>query len=240
MTMRDFAREFKRHVGREREVAEAYFELPQRECVLMNPVRRRIFQLLCECPCVRMSRITKKMGIHAPSAKHHLDSLCDREIIMNRKVGKRSVYYPTRLVDEKDIGLFALLSEDKVKQIFGVILDVPGITQKDICKHVNSSPQSVLVYISRLKTFKLIAEVHDGRYRRYFPTSLFFRLDKVYQRRARRFKEYVMKLLRTEGLKPRLIRSTESEIMIQIHVGRESSMLRLHTRPTASLMAVRK
>jgi DNA-binding transcriptional ArsR family regulator len=236
--MRDFAREFKRAIGRERELAKTDFEAIRKRSLFMSSIRRKIYQYLCAHPCDSITQLATAIGVRIPSIKHHLNVLSYRELVAYRKIRKRAVFYPAKFIDEKDIKLFAMLNDKKLKRIFGTILDSPAIAQRDVCELLKFTPQSVSAYMIQLERAGLITSVRDGRYKRYFPTKRIYQLERAYRKRMRRFKEFIMQQLRLDGLNPRLIRSSERSMLIQLRMGKDISTFEICTNPIRSTLAL--
>lgn len=199
--------------------------------ILMNSTRRRILQYLSRYPCIHQNEIAKTMGLSLNNARWHLGKLVENGYLSTSRIGKKRVFYPTGLIELDDIGILTLVNNKKTSRIFPIISSTPGITQKEISNLTKIKPQSL---IEKLKLFEkngLIASVHDGSYRRYYPTELIKAREKTNHKRFKEFRQIMLKVLVRDGVNPNIIRTTDRNIHIQITAGKAKSDLILYLNP---------
>lgn len=219
----------KRLIGREKEIVSQ----PERKkkSLLMNQTRQLMLQYLCKYPCSRLEAISKDLELTAPTVKWHLEKMTDSSFISLKKVGRTAVFYPSNMTELSDIEILAVLNLEKTGFIFSVILEKGGIAQNELCKLVGASPQAVIRYTSRLEKLGLVNSVGDGRYKRYYATSLISELQESRGKRTKYFREYILGKLKDDALRPQIIRSTDKEILVRITAGGKEVTLELKTSP---------
>jgi DNA-binding MarR family transcriptional regulator len=180
--------------------------------------------------------VSRALNIKPPSAKWHLDKLVENNFINMRKTYGKTVFYPSNMIDDDDVELLAMLNDEHIKLTFLCIRDNPGITQKKLSNLLKTSHQTVILHASRLERLGFIASIEDGKFRRYYPTNKIQRKSEAYLKRIREFREHILKTLKKDGVKPRLIRSTDKGIIIEITVGQDRAVLELSTRPFVTVI----
>lgn len=191
-------------------------EAPPGKPVLMNPQRRGIFSYLSRCPCSYLTKIGTVLGMSSSTVSWHVRKLVNAGYLREKAEGKRKVYYPQGLIDSSDVGIFALLSSDWLREVYVHVLRNEGLFQKEIAEALNRSNQSVERAISRLEKLRLLTLVEDGKFKRCFPTdTLRKRRDENYQR-EKVFVKQLMRRLNADKLKPAIVRQSEKVLLIEI------------------------
>ncbi|MCK5560902.1 MAG: winged helix-turn-helix transcriptional regulator [Thermoplasmata archaeon] len=199
--------------------------------ILMNSTRRRILQYLSRYPCIHQNEIAKTMGLSLNNARWHLGKLVENGYLSTSRIGKKRVFYPTGLIELDDIGILTLVNNKKTIRIFPIISSTPGITQKEISNLTNIKPQSLTEKLKLFEKYGLIASVHDGSYKRYYPTELIKAREKTNHKRFKEFRQIMLKVLVRDGVNPNIIRTTDRNIHIQITAGKAKSDLILYLNP---------
>ena len=176
-TKKGFAKAFKQDISREEDIAVEKWEVKKGQSLLMNPVRREIFRYLCEFPCKHLSGISRDLGITPPTTTWHLKKMIARNLITTKKISGKAIFFPTNMIDEEDIEILSLINDEKVKQILLLVIESPGITQKEVSTNLKIRHQTVLWHTIKLQDVGLISSIEDGIYRRYYPTTLLSELS---------------------------------------------------------------
>ena len=231
-----FAKAFKQDISREEDIAVEKWEVRKGQSLLMNPVRREIFRHLCEFPCDHLSGVSKSLGITPSTTNWHLKKMIERKLIEMKRIDGKTVFFPTNMIEESDVGILSLINDEKVKHIFLTIKANPGITQKEISGILRLKHQSILWYSTKLIAIGLINIIEDGKYKRYYPTNLLPELSDLYLKKLRGFREWVIKAFKFDGIDPEIIRTTNNLILIRITTGKEKTTLELPTNPFITVL----
>lgn len=207
-----------------------------RVSVLMNPVRQKLLSLLCKHPGASLGTISSKSDIPESTAAWHLRQLIESGYVGKERIRNRVTYFPAGLVDPNEIGLLGLLNNDIAKQLFLAILDSPGLSQRELARMLDKSDQSVQRLVRQLETYQLVSRTTDGRFARYFPSDGLKRAkDRNYQR-EREFGKDILRKLEADGLKPNLLRQSETEMMVEIQRSRSKAVLELSLDPFSTVL----
>lgn len=218
---------------------EEFIEVPERKggvSLLMHKTRREIFQYICQNPCAYLSQISRDLNTSAATASWHLKKLTSNNLIAQKKVGALSIFYPLDMLRPKDIEILTILNYEGMREIFSEIAKNPGITQKEIAHQLNVSYRTIMMQASKLEKEEIIVSVKDGKFKRYYPTNLIRDLEASYRKWKRHFKEHILKILKNDCLTPKVLLSTDKELIIQITPGRKDAVLKLYTSPFYSLL----
>jgi predicted transcriptional regulator len=209
---------------------------PRSKAHMMNPVRRQVFEYICRFPCTTISRISKgiKRSIH--TVQWHVRKLTEAGLVSESRISGLNIFYPLTLLDQQDIPLLILLNDPNAKEAFLYIVENPGCSQSDLIKGLGISHQSAGRVAQKLLKRNLITRVDDGKYRRHYPTDLLVKKREESIGNAKRFKTFVMEKLSSEGLKPEIMRSGISEMLVRIAQGREKAVLKLSCDPYLTVL----
>jgi len=207
-----------------------------KETITMNPRRREILQYLCKYPCTRLSRIAKDLELSIAATKWHLERLAEKDFIVKEVVKGNSVFYPTNMIDETEVQTFAIINHERATPILRRILSNSGINQKDLYDEVQLNQRTVVRHTSELERAGLIESIQDGKFKRYYPTDLIKIMREDYRRRAGKFRKHLLKMLRKDGVSPKVMRYTDNTLHVKITTGEKKSVLELNTQPFASIL----
>jgi predicted transcriptional regulator len=231
-----FAKAFKRDVGKEDEVAKQHWPVSVTSSILMNEMRKKIFLLLCKSPASHLRVIAQNLGVSSTTASWHLKKLLQSQFITQRTIKKKSVYYPTFLIEPEEVELFSLLAAEKYRNLYKRILKSPGINQKSLSKELDISHQSVLFLSKKLLSFGLISKLSDGKFIRYYPTDLLETRSEEMKKRNKAFRIDIIKVLKQDGLDPKLIKRTDNFLLVDLLIGSERERVRIETNPYRSTL----
>jgi len=202
---------------------------------LTNPKRRGIFEYLCSHPCISTAEICRRVGLSQSSARWHLDKLMEEGYVANQRLSKRRVYYPRGLIDGSDTALLQTLSLEKHKKAYLHILSNGGSTQREAAQCLGLSRQSLIRIAERLENLNLITTVQDGKFKRYYPTTLLSEKREKNHTRIKVFQKEFISKLEEEGISKEVLRKTGEEMVIALHVGPRREILRIRTDPFVAL-----
>jgi DNA-binding MarR family transcriptional regulator len=226
---------FKKEIEEDKEPSKVPVEVVKKT-LTMNPRRQEILQYLCKYPCSRLSKIAKDVELSVAATKWHLKKLTESDFVIKEEVNGDCVFYPTNMIDERDVGIFSALNSDKAIPIFRKILSKSGISQKDLQKHVQLNQRTVVRHAQQLERVGLIESIQDGKFLRYYPTELLSRMTDGYRKRTARFRKHLLNLLDKDGVNPKVVRSTDKALHVKIISGEGKTILELGTQPFASAL----
>lgn len=205
--------------------------------LLMNSVRRRLFEFLCVHPCSRLSDISSTLKVSTNTARWHLRKLMGGGLVFMKRSGGRTLYYPFDFVSLEHIPIFEFLSESRMRNLYVHLVDHPGSTQSDLAKSMKMSNQATIRATKKTESLGLVSRIQDGVYARYFPTELLIMLKEDSSSRMKAFQDSILKRLNSEGLKPKIIRRESGLIMIEFVSGSEKGVLNISTDPFTTALA---
>jgi Mn-dependent DtxR family transcriptional regulator len=205
--------------------------------LLMNSVRRRLFEYLCLHPCSHLSEISSALQVSTNTARWHLRKLIGGDLLSMKRTGGRTLYYPFGYVSIDNLGIFEFLSEKRMRDLYVHLVDNPGSTQSDLAKSLKLSNQVAIRATKKMENLGLVSKIQDGVYARYFPTDLLSKTKEEDFPRMRAFQDNILKRLRSEGLKPKMIRREGSLMMIEFRLGSKKDILNLSTDPFTTALA---
>ncbi|UCC93240.1 MAG: carboxypeptidase regulatory-like domain-containing protein [Thermoplasmata archaeon] len=140
----------------------------KREKVMDHFVRGRIYEFVCQNPGVNYSAIKDQFKLTNGTVTYHLSMLERQEFIRAKQDGIYKRYFAN------NGGPSASEVEPMSLQltIAKTIREHPGMTQKEIAKHLGSSKQLVSYHIRRMKKEGQLETRRDGRSVRVFPNHL--------------------------------------------------------------------
>lgn len=207
------------------------------ETILLNPQRQLIFQYLSQFPCNHMNGIVHDLGLSYPTVKWHIDLLVKQDFVSSRRIGNKNVYFPYNMIADKDIKLFTFLNKKKARLLYLLLVEQPGLTQKEIYKLSHMSNRTVISYLVELTEYGFIKVHKDGIFRRYYPTNLINDLMESYRNRMNSFRKTIKRKLIKDGLNPIIVRSQDNQLQIQIGDLKDTSILKVYANPVVTLLS---
>jgi predicted transcriptional regulator len=140
----------------------------KREKVMDHFVRGRIYEFVCQNPGVNYSAIKEQFKLTNGTVTYHLSMLERQEFIRAKQDGIYKRYF------SNNGGPAASEVEPMSLQlnIAKAIRERPGMTQKELAKHLGSSKQLVSYHIRRMKKDGQLETRRDGRSVRVFANHL--------------------------------------------------------------------
>jgi predicted transcriptional regulator len=205
--------------------------------LLMNHVRRRLFEYLCIRPCSHLSDISKALKVSPNTAKWHLNKLREGNLVVSKDSGRRTLYYPIGLISQDSLKVFELLSEGRMRDLYVFLVDNPGSTQSNLAKSLGISSQTATRSTQKLERLGLASKIQDGIYARFFPTGVLMKKKEENFYREKTFQKNILKRLEGEGLKPKVVRQASVSLIVEVSLGTEKSILSISTDPFSTALA---
>lgn len=124
---------------------------------LDNRKRRRILEIIKECPGITITQLQKLTNMNRNTLRYHLSFLEKENLIYSIKVGSRKLLFST----DKHATQHLLLS-DKKKQIIEILSKSNGISIRQLSEMLNISQKTVYYHIKNLKELGIV-DVKEGR-----------------------------------------------------------------------------
>jgi predicted transcriptional regulator len=207
------------------------------ETILLNTQRQLILQYLSKYPCNHMNGIVRDLGLSYPTVKWHIDLMIKQEFVSYKNIGNKNVFFPYNMIADKDIELFTFLNKDKARVLYNLLIQRPGLTQKEICKLSKMSNRTVISYLMELVDFGFINVRKDGIFRRYYPSNLINELINSYRDRMNSFRKEIKRKLIRDGLNPIIVRAHDNMLQIQIGDMKDTSILKIYANPIMTLLS---
>jgi DNA-binding MarR family transcriptional regulator len=207
------------------------------ETILLNTQRQLILQYLSKYPCNHMNGIVRDLGLSYPTVKWHIDLMIKQEFVSYKNIGNKNVFFPYNMIADKDIELFTFLNKDKARVLYSLLINKPGLTQKEICTLSKMSNRTVISYLMELVDYGFINVRKDGIYRRYYPSNLINELMNSYRDRMNSFRKEIKRKLIRDGLNPIIVRAHDNMLQIQIGDMKDTSILKIYANPIMTLLS---
>lgn len=138
--------------------------------VLEHPNRAQLYDLVSRNPGIRLQDLCRETDLSRTAVTHHLRLLENQHLIVSRRVGRSRHFFENggRFRREQKEA-YAVLQNDRSKEIADVILGSPGIIQKALCEALDLRPSIVHWHVQRLQEAGLIQADRQGRTVAYYP-----------------------------------------------------------------------
>ncbi|NHJ03222.1 MAG: ArsR family transcriptional regulator [Candidatus Heimdallarchaeota archaeon] len=144
----------------------------KRLSLLMHPLRREIYQLVCETPGSYFYEIVSLLASPQGTLSWHLRMLEKDGLIKSIKFGGKRLFFPNMLRSESAEKAFAILKNNTAAKVFDHIVNNAGCYQTEIAEKLEIHHDTVRHHITRLAEAELIEIIRDGRTVKYFPGEL--------------------------------------------------------------------
>jgi len=135
----------------------------KRLSLLLNPIRRRIYEKVCESPGIHFFRLTSKLTISQGTLDWHLRKLEQEGFLSSMKFGGKRIFYPRMLSNVESARAFAALRLKTAQHIFRQVTNNPGISQQKIANAVGVHHETVRYHLTRFEEIGLVERYRDGR-----------------------------------------------------------------------------
>jgi hypothetical protein len=203
--------------------------------LLMNEPRQNIFQFLCDRPCSHLRLIAREQKFSTPTADWHLKKMVNGRMVDVKEVGKKKVYYPAGFVEMRDIIALSILNEDLPRKIVGLLRESPGMTQNQL-KEAGLTG-GISRFLGIMVKEEILTIVIDGRFRHYYINDELSERDQAYKKRMRQFKKDLLRVLKDDGLSPKITKVRENYVEFEIRAGTKKKTLTIRTRPFSFLVS---
>jgi DNA-binding transcriptional ArsR family regulator len=208
-----------------------------RSSALMNSARQELLMYLSRNPCSHMRAIARGLGWSMPTVDWHMRKMMGAGIVQEKRVGRKRIFYITGQVSSEDQRACTHLSQEIPRRLLKAVAATPGLTQGELAGKLKQ--RDIGRHLKTLVALGLLAEMRDGRFKRYFLDPAVMDRDRCYQKQAKTFKKDILRMLRTDGLDAWVMTARDGLLEIDISVGRSKRTIILHVTPFAALMSGR-
>jgi predicted ArsR family transcriptional regulator len=230
-----------KRVFRQDDLLKGVEEQPASISFLMNDIRRAIFLHLCKNPCDHVRGVARTLKMSAPGATWHLERLCDTGYVEKKTVGRKNVFWPSKMLRKSDVNMFVHLRKRKHLKVLKVVSTGPdGVKEAEIVTQLGVKQQNVNIWLKTLLSENLLSKEGSGRGAKYLIPQELIKAAELYRARAKDFAELILKLFETDGLRPKkpVIRGTVLSIELLLPKGNER--LRFECNPLAAVGRILK
>lgn len=152
--------------------ASPLFTRFEKDTVLGHPKREAIYGRIVESPGATLQDLCDHSGLSRTAVSHHLRLLEQQHLVVAKRVGRSKHFFENggRFGrDQKDA--YAVLHNQRSKDIHKYIASNPGSIQKDLCRALGIQASVAHWHVKRLKEANLIQAVRQGRTVSYFPAQ---------------------------------------------------------------------
>lgn len=225
-----------KRVFRQEDLLKGVEEQPASVSFLMNDVRRAIFLHLCKNPCDHVRGVARTLKMSAPGVTWHLERLCDSGYVEKEAVGRKNVFWPTKMLRKPDVKTLVLLRKQEHLNVLEMVsIDQGGVKEVEIVSQLGVKQQNVNIWLRILLSENLLLKKGTGRGAGYIISKKLGKTYEHYKADAKNFAEHILKLLETDGLRPKkpVIRGTVLSIELSLPEGKQR--LRFECNPLAAM-----
>lgn len=198
--------------------------------IFANKHRRDIFRELTRAPCQTSSSLARALGYDVQDVEWHLKKLMENGFVEKREL-KKKLFYPSELVMEEDIPLFALLNTKSgwliVNSLKERCRDMPFLY-----RHVSRS--TAYRVISNLRTLGFLDEM-KGTKRLICLNDNFYEKIEKYDVMGIEFKKRFIERIEKRGYSVEVIGTYKYELTIRI-LGMENFTLGIYISPMRTIL----
>ncbi|WP_287585836.1 helix-turn-helix domain-containing protein [Candidatus Borrarchaeum sp.] len=140
----------------------------KRMSLLMHPLRRNIYKLICESPGAYFFELASELSAPHGTLSWHLKMLGRAGLIQTMKFGGKRIYYPKVLRSAQAETAYVALKSGTARNIFEYITNNEGCHQLEIAESLGIHHDTVRWHASKLRKAGLIDVMREGRRIRYY------------------------------------------------------------------------
>ena len=211
--------------GSEREAALADAML------LFSRTKRDLFQETFRHPCSSLHALSRYTKISPATGKYHLDLLMRGRLLSEFALGYKRLFYPSGLLEPDQLEMLAAMQERRIRHMYEIVMQNPGITQSEAARTLGRSRQSVIRCVQRLMGLGCIRAAREGRHSRYFLQDSVGDPLRLRRTCPRSFRERFIQSLKRSGFRTRGVhRSSADVLIVSMEAGSETIVLNLESR----------
>ncbi len=152
--------------------ASPMFTRFEKDTVLGHPKREEIYGTIIGTPGVTLQDLCEHSGLSRTAVTHHLRLLEHQHLIVSKRVGRSRHFFENGgRYGRHQKDAYAILHNDRSKDIHAFIQKNPGAIQKDLCAKFGIQASVAHWHVKRLLEANLLEAVRQGRTVSYFPCA---------------------------------------------------------------------
>lgn len=128
---------------------------------------KKTLSFIQEHPGCHLRRIRNELGISMGTAQYHLARLEKAGKVVANRHGLFKYYFPVGVFQDNEKSLLEILSHETLREILIFVIEQKNPTQTDIVDAIGVSAASVSWHTKRLVDLGIVAEMREGKYKRY-------------------------------------------------------------------------
>lgn len=140
------------------------------EDAVAHPVRRRIAERVRTHPGENLQQLCEALELNRGTATYHAWILERSNVLQSHKFGRERRFFPEDF-DREECEQWAALRAGRAGELAAVVLDHPGLIQKDLTGRLGIDRKVARGYLRLLDDAGLLDVAKEGNRRRYFPTG---------------------------------------------------------------------
>lgn len=188
----------------------------KRLSLLLHPIRRELYQILCENPGTYLLELVKILEAPLGTLTWHLRILEREGLVKSIKFAGKRLFYPRMLRTKEAEMAYLTMRSATAKKIFQYIVNNPGCYQEQLAEKLGVHHDTVRWHVTRMEDVGLIRVVREGRKKRHYLAHLGDSLLKgSLNTISEAFVIFLMEKLEQGCLNPKIIERTEDHITIR-------------------------
>ncbi len=152
--------------------ASPMFTRFEKDSVLGHPKREAIYGTIIGTPGITLQDLCEQSGLSRTAVTHHLRLLEHQHLIVSKRVGRSRHFFENGgRYGRHQKDAYAVLHNDRSKDIHDFIQSNPGAIQKDLCAKFEIQASVAHWHVKRLLEANLLEAVRHGRTVSYFPCA---------------------------------------------------------------------
>jgi DNA-binding transcriptional ArsR family regulator len=197
----------------------------KRMSLLMHPLRRNIYKLICESPGAYFFELASELSAPHGTLSWHLKMLGRAGLIQSMKFGGKRIYYPKVLRSAQVESAYVALKSETARKIFSYILNNEGCHQLEIADNLEIHHDTVRWHASKLRKAGLIDVMREGRRIRYYVGDMGGKLvEGSLNLITESFIRFLCEKLEEDCLHPEVIEKTRDHVTLRIQCPRSQDI----------------
>lgn len=129
--------------------------------------RQQIYEFIQSHPGMHFREMQRRLGIAVGTLQHHLAQLEKEKLVIGRKDGEYTRYFPVGTMTERDRFLLKFLRQAPLRRALLLLLERPSANHRQISERLRLSPATTSWYLGKLLEAGLIERKKVGREAHY-------------------------------------------------------------------------
>jgi len=126
-------------------------------------VRQQLFEFIEKFPGLHFRELQRRLEMPVGSLQYHLGQLEKEKLVIVKKDGEYSRYYPVGLISERERFLLKHLRHKQMRRVCLLLLQKKKASHKQIAEYIGLSPATTSWYLSKMLESGLVTKNKRGR-----------------------------------------------------------------------------